>query len=232
MEGIAVHGCLAHNRPNVRRGRDGMATATSDTERFSYRELAERLGISPGAARMKAKRKIKAGVWRLIPANHPSDRVTVVIPANDLSVQASRGSTVRPAQKTEHLPEQVPNGIVERLLDEVAAARARNDNLTDRLIEAKDVLGTAYNKLIALNQELVSARIELIAAKDELIAGKGEAIEAKESHRRDAMELTAAEMREMGTEAELERALADLASFRHTSTPQASWWRSRLKREV
>jgi DNA-binding Lrp family transcriptional regulator len=202
-----------------------MATASSDTERLSYRELAERLGISPDAARMKAKRKVKAGVWRLIPGNHPSDRVTVEIPANDLGVQAS---TVHPAQKSEHFPEHLPNSIANRLLDELAAARARNEDLTDRLIEAKDVLGTAYNKLIGLNQELVSARIEVIAAKDDQIAAKGEVIEAKEAHKRDERELAAAEMREMGTKAELERALADAKGLKeqlrlaHLRRP---WWR-------
>ncbi len=206
-----------------------MATAPSDTERFSYRELAERLGISPDAARMKAKRKIKAGVWRLIPGNHPSDRVTVEIPANDLGVQASRGSTVRPEQKTDHPPEHLPNSIAERLLDELAAARTRNEDLTDRLIEAKDVLGTAYNKLIGLNQELVSARIELIAAKDEQIAAKGEVVAAKEAHKRDERELAASEMREMGAKAELERALADLKVLNqrvlsHEERGQRAWW--------
>jgi DNA-binding Lrp family transcriptional regulator len=206
-----------------------MASTPSDTERLSYRELAERLGISPDAARMKAKRRIKAGAWRLIPGNHPSDRVTVEIPANDLGVQASRGSTVRPAQKTEHSPEHIPNSIAERLLDELAAARARNEDLTDRLIEAKDVLGTAYNKLIGLNQELVSARIELIAAKDELIAGKGEVIAAKEAHKRDERELAAAEMREMGTKAELDRALTDVRTFKEQlrvvmMRNRATWW--------
>jgi hypothetical protein len=198
-----------------------MATAPSDIERLSYRELAERLSISPDAARMKAKRKVKAGLWRLIPGNHPSDRVTVEIPANDLGVQASRGGTVRSAQKTEQSPEHIPNSIVDRLLDELAAARARNEDLTDRLIEAKDVLGTAYNKLIALNQDLVSARIELIAAKDELI-------EVKEAHSRDERELASAEMREMGTKAELERALADISTLkRHIASSGRPWWRWR-----
>ncbi len=212
-----------------------MATAPSDTERLSYRELAERLGISPDAARMKAKRKVKAGVWRLIPGNHPSDRVTVEIPANDLGVKASRGSTVCTAQKTEHYPEHLPNSIAERLLDELAAARIRNEDLTDRLIEAKDVLGTAYNKLIGLNQELVSARIELIAAQDEMIVGKGEVIAAKEAHKRDERELVAAEMREMGTKAELERTLADLAALKQWALgqekhEQRSWWQLRQRR--
>jgi hypothetical protein len=204
-----------------------MATAPSDIERLSYRELAERLSISPDAARMKAKRKIKAGLWRLIPGNHPSDRVTIEIPANDLGAQPSRGETVRSAQKAEQSPEHIPN-IAERLFDELTAARARNEDLTDRLLEAKHVLGTAYNKLIAFNQELVAARIELIVAKDELIAAKDEVIEAKESHKRDERELVAAETREMGTKVELERALFDIAALeRQIASLRRPWWRWR-----
>lgn len=190
-------------------------------EKLSYRELADRLGISPDAARMRAKRKAKSGLWRIIPGNHPSDRVLVEVPANDLGVRLSRGGTVRSAQKAEPTPEHNPNSIAERLLDELAEMRARNEDLTDRLIEAKDVLGTAYNKLITLNQELVSGRIELIAAKDEVI-------KAKEAHKRDERELAAAEMREMGTKAELERAIADVAMLRcEEAKPKRPWWRQR-----
>ncbi len=205
-----------------------MATAPSDNEQLSYRELADRLGVSPDAARMKAKRKVKAGLWRIIPGNHPSDRVLVELPANDLGVQPSRVGTVHPAQKPAQTHEHTPNSMTERLLDELAAARARNDHLTDRLIEAKDVLGTAYDKLITLNQELVSARIELIAAKDELIATKDEVVEAKGAHQRDAVDLAAAEMREMGTKAELERALLDVAALhRQIASLGQPWWRWR-----
>jgi hypothetical protein len=177
---------------------------------------------------MKAKRKVKAGLWRIIPGNHPSDRVLVEVPSNDLGVRASRVGTVHPARTPEQIPEQATNNIAERLLDELAAARARNDHLTDKLFEAKDVLGTAYDKLITLNQELVSARIELIAAKDELIATKDEVVAAKEAHQRDAVELAAAEMREMGTKAELERALTDVAVLkRQLTAEQRPWWRRR-----
>ncbi len=203
-----------------------MATAPSDNEQLSYRELADRLGVSPDAARMKAKRKVNAGLWRIIPGNHPSDRVLVEVPSNDLSVRASRVGTVHLARTPEQIPEQATNNIAERLLDELAAARARNEYLTDRLIEAKDVLGTAYDKLITLNQELVSARIELIAAKDEMIATKDEVVEAKGAHQRDAVDLAAAEMREMGTKAELERALRDIVALKQkVATARRSWLR-------
>ena len=190
-----------------------MATAPSDKERLSYRDLAQRLSISPDAARMKAKRKEKAGLWRVIPGNHPSDPVIVELPSSDLGVQPSRRGTVRPEQGTEQRPEQAPN-IADRLLDELTATRARNDDLTDKLIAAKDVLALAYDKLISLNQELVSARIELIGAKDEVIS-------VKEAHQRDERELVAVEMREMGTKAELEQALKDLGIARQKGRPQA-----------
>jgi chromosome segregation ATPase len=168
---------------------------------------------------MKAKRKVKAGLWRIIPGNHPSDRVLVEVPSNDLSVRSNRAGTALPAQAPEQQPEHATNSLAERLLDELAAARARNDNLTDKLIEAKDVLTAAYSKLITLNQDLVSARIELLAVKDEVIG-------VKEAHGRDERELVAAEMREMGTKAELERALADISELKtRLSRAQRPWWR-------
>lgn len=45
---------------------------SDDYERLSYRDLAERLGISPDAARMKAKRKAKAGAWKSFLATTPA----------------------------------------------------------------------------------------------------------------------------------------------------------------
>ena len=93
---------------------------------------------------------------------------------------------------------------------------------------AKDVLATAYDKLISLNQDLLAARIELIGSKDEIANAKDEVAKAKDAHRTDAMELAAAEMREMGTKTELERALEDLTALQRRPTPlHHPWWRRR-----
>lgn len=144
-----------------------------DLAKLSYRDLAERLGISADAARMKAKRKAKAGLWRIIPGNHPSDKVMVELPAADLAerVGGERAERVGPERSPRTREPEQSNGIAEHFLTQLAAAQERIQVLTDQLVEAK------------------------------------------EAHRRDAMDLAATEAREMGTKAELERALADLATL-------------------
>jgi DNA-binding Lrp family transcriptional regulator len=199
----------------------------NDLEQLSYRDLAERLNISPDAARMKAKRKAKAGLWRIIPGNHPSERVMIELPATDLREAPKRvgGEQSRPTEG-ERLPRtkgsERGNVLAEQLLVNLGEAQARIQQLTDQLVDAKDVLVSAYDKLNSNNRELAAAQVEALTAKQETL-------EVKEAHRRDAMELTAAEMREMGTKAELERALADVAvlqdQLRSMKPSPQPWWK-------
>lgn len=146
---------------------------TPEKHRLTYRQLAEHFGISPDAARMKAKRKVKAGRWAIIPGNHPSDTVHVELPAADLAerVGGERQERVSPERSARTREPEQPNAIAEQMLTQLADAQERIRSLTDQLVEAK------------------------------------------EAHRRDAMDLAATEAREMGTKAELERALADLAAL-------------------
>jgi flagellar biosynthesis GTPase FlhF len=166
-----------------------------DLAKLSYRDLAERLGISADAARMKAKRKVKAGLWRIIPGNHPSDKVMVELPAADL---AERVGGERSEQVT---PERSPR------TSQPERANADNDRLLDALSEAVSLLRPAQEHIERLHQQL---------------------IEAKEAHHRDAVDLAAAEMREMGTKAELERALFGIAALkRQIASLRRPWWRWR-----
>lgn len=105
-----------------------------DTIQLTYRELAERLGISPDGARMRAKRAVQAGRWRIIKGNHPSDPVRVEIPAADLqgpkpkaNVRGrSYGEGTSGEQRGKHL------GIA------LQAAQERIEALTDQLSAEKD----------------------------------------------------------------------------------------------
>ena len=173
--------------------------------RLSYRELADRLGISADEARMKAKTKNKAGLWRIIPGNHPSDQLLVELPASELvrcvgQEHLMQGSPEQSSRTTE--PEQ---------------ANVTTDRLRTSLSEAVALLRPAQEQIERLHAQL---------------------IQAKELHQRDAMELAAAEMREVGTKAELERALADLAALKQRALgqekrQQRAWWQlgqRRLKR--
>lgn len=147
---------------------------TEQEQRLSYRDIADHFGISADAARMKARRKAKAGRWRIIPGNHPNDTVLVEIPVEDLTerVGGERRATVQG----------------ERTLRTIAPERANES--PERVLE------------------LLAAAISLLKpAQDQIERLHAELMEAKEAHRRDAMELVAAETREMGTKADLERAL-------------------------
>lgn len=164
----------------------------SDLAKLSYRDLADRLGISADAARMKAKRKCKAGQWRIIPGNHPSDQVLVELPQADLfqRVGGERQRVVHPEQPSRTPPPEQPN---ERLLD--------------ALSEAVGLLRPAHDQIERLTAQLM---------------------EAKDAHARDRAELIAAEMRELGTKAELDRAIADLAMLqREVAELKKPWWRRR-----
>ncbi len=48
--------------------------------RLTYRDIAERLGISPDAARMKANRKAKAGQGPLLPDEKQGQDHLVQVP--------------------------------------------------------------------------------------------------------------------------------------------------------
>lgn len=162
-------------------------TNPDNLEQLTYRALAERLDISPDAARMKAKRKVKAGNWRIIPGNHPSDAVLVEVPVDELNGAERVGREQKIRSGGERTPRtnepERANALVEQALGNLADAQARIRDLTDQFIEAKD------------------------------------------AHRRDAAELAAAEMRELGTKAELERALADIAELHgQLAHAQRPWW--------
>lgn len=132
----------------------------AETVSLTYRELAERLGISPDAARMKAKRAVKNGRWRIIPGNHPSDRVLVEIPAADI---------VAPERDGGEQSERVVRRTKGRTLDlndndTVAAtlqtAQARITELTDQLTAEKD-----QHRDTAVELAKAQARVEALDAE-------------------------------------------------------------------
>lgn len=106
--------------------------SNEDIERLTYRELADRLGIKPHAARMRVSRQAAKGRWRIVPGNHPGAAVLVEIPASDLSRDMHvRGSTVPPAREGHHVGAQ---GEVLVLVEALAASQAQIADLTDRLL--------------------------------------------------------------------------------------------------
>src|SRR4051812_30468239 len=110
----------------------------SDTVRLTYRELAERLGIEPDSARIKARRLAKSGRWKLIPGNHPGAASTVEVPAADLVPEGVPGRTPpgAPAQQTGGSAPGRPGADVQALEDHIKSLTARlevADRQTDQL---------------------------------------------------------------------------------------------------
>ena len=141
-----------------------IASAEPELLHLTYKELAERLGISTDAARMKAKREAKKGRWQIIAGNHPSDKVTVIIPDSDLNAKGERVSTDAP----EHLertkgrtpkPEQD-----EKLFTLYTEAQQRIQTLTDQLLEAQNdriELAASTMREMALASEIDALQAQL-----------------------------------------------------------------------
>ena len=105
---------------------------------LTYKELAERIGVSVDAARMKAKRETKKGRWQIIPGNHPSDKVTVIIPDSDLNIQGERVGTDAP-ERYGYTKGRTPKPEHdETLFTLYTEAQGRIQALTDQLLEAQN----------------------------------------------------------------------------------------------
>jgi hypothetical protein len=170
-----MHGTLVDNTPAK--------------HRLTYRELAERLGISADAARMKAKRKAKAGRWAIIPGNHPSDTVRVELPAVDLDERVGGERKPVRGERSPRTPEP-----------------ERTNGNPERLLTALEQIMPMTEYLLVANRE---AQARITDLTDQLLASNN-------AHAVDRAELAAAEMREMGTKAELERALQDTRHLRRS----------------
>jgi chromosome segregation ATPase len=99
----------------------------TDTVRLTYRELAERLGIEPDSARIKARRHAKSGRWKLIPGNHPGATATVEVPVADLVREGDPGRTF-PGTSV-----QIGEGAPGRTGREMQALQDHIKSLTTRL---------------------------------------------------------------------------------------------------
>ncbi|MDB5672347.1 MAG: hypothetical protein JWO25_3306 [Alphaproteobacteria bacterium] len=204
-----------------------------EVEVLSYRELADRLGISPDAARNRANRKARTGAWRIVPGNHPSERVRVEVPAADLvrAQPVSRPIRIRRVSPAINQAGSAPGqAAASEALDR---ANARMERMTSLLLECQTVLVQAQRRLDEKDVLLAVARQQRekirADAAERIIQAKTQIIRIQEMHKLDAMELRAAERRELGTKAELDRALSDVASLSRLVERfrRRPWW-SRL----
>ena len=109
-----------------------------ETLSLTYRELAERLAISTDAARMKARRAVKTGRWRIIPGNHPNDPVRVELPVSDIgnsnAIAGEQGMRSTGERKARTQTRTDGNALAVAL----QSAQDRITQLTDLLTAEKD----------------------------------------------------------------------------------------------
>jgi hypothetical protein len=154
------------------------------------------------------------------------------MPAQRLTLQSTGGEGERALQVSRaQRADELAEGVVTSLLE----ARTRIDDLTSRLLDAHE---DQQQAVACLRAELDARTAQLLAEKDAHQQSSAryeyqhqrltaQLAEAEEERRRYAMELVGAEARELGTKAELERALADIdISHRVVRTRSRSrWWR-------
>jgi hypothetical protein len=213
----------------------GGSLVNGETVLLGYRELAGRLGISFNAARMKAKRAAIAGRWREIPRNHPSERVIMEVPAEDLDVPHHD-------QRHEHFKQALaePEGIT----DGQTSGDPFPPYVFGLLQSAHDSLNQIQGQLA---DEMMAHRrtaMALVEAQTRL-AGLDEAIERleareqalqvnlmveKEAHHRTVIDLAQTETREMGMAGEVDRLERGVQILRaRLNKAPRSWWQ-RLRR--
>ncbi|MES2493568.1 MAG: hypothetical protein V4579_09860 [Pseudomonadota bacterium] len=142
-----------------------------DILHLTDRELADRLGVSAGAARMKAKRAVKSGRWTIDPGNHPSDPVRVKLPAADIAKpERVRGERVlrSAGERTGRTPTRTDSDTLATALQ---SAQEHIAKLTDQLTAEKDQhRGTAIElATTTAKAEFLEAELDRLAADaDEL----------------------------------------------------------------
>lgn len=126
---------------------------------LTYRELAERLGISTDAARMKARRAVKSGRWRIIPGNHPNDPVRVDLPAAEAGPPDPTGGE-RGTRSTGERKGRTPARTgSDALAITLQSAQTRINELTDQLTAEKD-----QHRETAVDLAKATARTEALEA--------------------------------------------------------------------
>jgi len=177
----------------------------SDPVPLTYRELAERLGLSPDSARIKAKRR----KWQTIPGNHPSDPVRVLVPVEFLNRERKPG---------ERAPSAPPESS-----GEIKALEAHVQTMRELLEDRNAAHAAEVARLIddgtRLQDQLQEARAEADHAKsDQVHMARDVSIMFDELKALADRHADRARL-----QAELEQARAELARARRP------WWRRLMR---
>lgn len=137
-------------------------------ERLTYRALGKRLGLSPDAARMRAKRRL----WRVEPGN--DGRAVVLVEEAELAAEIARQGeqeAERSGERRAHVQAnditavQALEGAVGALRDELAAARQDRDRLAAELLTAREAAARGEGETRALRDALADLATRLDRAE-------------------------------------------------------------------
>jgi hypothetical protein len=180
-----------------------------DPVSLTYRELAERLGISIEAARIRVRR----ARWTIVPGNHPADPVHVLVPAKAVEKQATPGRPLR-----ERPPDSPPDdsAAVKAMEEHVRDLRTQLDRERARADRAEERADAARKEVQEARQEAREARERADGMVDRL-GGLERALDAAEADRdRLRREMAAAEDRHQ-TEVQILKIEVEQA--------RRPWWR-------
>ena len=141
-----------------------IARSEPELAHLTYKELAKRLAVSTDAARMKAKREAKKGRWQIIAGNHPSDKVTVVIPIGDLNAKGERVGGDAPEHNEGGKGRTPEPERDQKLFTLYMEAQQRIQALTDQLLEAQNdriELAASTMREMALAAEIDALQAQL-----------------------------------------------------------------------
>jgi DNA repair exonuclease SbcCD ATPase subunit len=134
----------------------------SDATPLTYRELGERLGLSPDSARIKAKRR----KWQTIPGNHPSDPVRVLVPVEFLN-----GERTPERKAGDRTPSEPPDNA-----GEINVLRQHVQTLRELFDQQKATHAAELERINADQARLIEQHAQL---QDELQEARAEADHAK-----------------------------------------------------
>ena len=166
----------------------------SDMIIVTLREIADAAGIGVEGARARAKRRDRAGTWRILPSNHPADPLRIEMPREDLDVGSARVPTdpdVSPlTNDAAEPPREAPHSTaldtlqarVDELREDLArerterqqerdranAARERVDGLTDEITKLAAQLAAVASEMKDATTAKVTAEATLTAERDRL----------------------------------------------------------------
>src|SRR4051812_25280764 len=118
---------------------------------LTYKQLADRLGSSPDAARIKAKRQ----GWPLVKGNHPSDATHVLVPRAFLEGSARSPGNGSPFAPPDVPPPAPPDSAA------IKAMEARIQDLQDQLGRERMRADQAEERADAVRREAQAERDQL-----------------------------------------------------------------------